>query len=51
MRRSQMLTTLEMVMSFWALGYMLDEVPHFNTLMLTDSRSSDFSMRGAPCSF
>ena len=25
-QRSQMLTTLEMVMSFWALGYMLDEV-------------------------
>jgi hypothetical protein len=26
MGRSQLLTTLEMVMSSWALGYMLDEV-------------------------
>jgi hypothetical protein len=32
--RSQSLTTLELVMSFWALGYMLDEV--FTLVLLTD---------------
>lgn len=29
-QRTQMLATLEMVMSFWALGYMLDEVSLFS---------------------
>lgn len=34
-QRSQILTPLEMLMSFWALGYMLDEV-RFHPLSLVN---------------